>query len=194
MKFTLAGTLAFIIGAVGMSGAASAVADEALYAALKEGGKVVMIRHTDAEGDDPEKSLRLTSPKDCSQEANLTGTGREQAARITERLRAHGIEVAQVLSGEFCRTLQTAEVMFGSAEPWSALNLLNSIPQAEAAFVMEDVNDRIADFQGPGNLFMVTHRPNINTITFVQTEPGDMVVLQSDGTGGFEVLGKIAFK
>lgn len=39
---------------------------------------------------------------------------------------------------------------------------------------------------------MVSHRPNINTITFQNVEAGSLVILQPDGTGMFEVLGVIA--
>ncbi len=166
-----------------------AQADTALWEALAEGGVVVMLRHTEAEDDDMDRSLRLTSPRDCSQEANLTDTGRAQAESLGAALRARGVEVAGVLHGEFCRTLQTAEAAFGQGEGWNALNLLNTIPGDEVDFLMEDVNERIADFTGPGVLFLVTHRPNINLITYQNVEPGDMVLLKGDGMMGFERLG-----
>ena len=179
-----------LFGLAGTAPVSAKEVDESLIEALRAGGKVVLLRHTDAEGGDPELSMRLTSPKDCAQEANLTETGRLDARRLGAWLGDEGIAVTAVFSGEFCRTLQTAEEVFGhSGEPWNALNLYDAMPATESDFLMEDVNDRITDFSGPGNLFLVTHRPNINHLTFVQTEPGDMVVVESDGFGGFNVLG-----
>lgn len=168
-----------------------ALADEALWAALKEGGKVVMIRHTLSEEAEAERSMRL-APGDCAQEVNLTDEGREQARQLKAAIEKHGVPVAGVLSSEFCRARETAELAFGEAEAWNALNLVNAMPAADADFLMEDVRDRIGGFSGEGNLFMISHRPNINTITFQNVEAGSLVVLQPDGTGMFEVLGVIA--
>lgn len=169
----------------------AALADEALWAALKEGGKVVLVRHTIAEEAEPERSMRL-SPEDCSQEAQLTEEGRAQARKLGEALKKHGVSIDEVVSSEFCRARQTMELAFGDGEVWNALNLVNAMPAADADFLMEDVRDRIGGFTGEGNLFMVSHRPNVNTITFQNVEAGSLVVLQPDGTGMFEVLGVIS--
>jgi phosphohistidine phosphatase SixA len=165
-------------------------AKEPLWAALTEGGKVVMVRHTESEEAEPERSLHL-GHGDCSQEQNLSDEGRAQAKALGEAIRRHGAQVAEVLTGEFCRARDTAELAFGEAEEWNALNLLNVLPADEVDFLLEDVRDRIGDFRGPGNLFMVTHRPNINMLTFQNVEAGSLVILEPDGTGGFDVLGVI---
>lgn len=53
---------------------------------------------------------------------------------------------------------------------------------------MEDVRERIGDFDGEGVLVLVSHRSNINTITFQQSEPGDIVVAEPAGFGSFSVM------
>jgi phosphohistidine phosphatase SixA len=165
-------------------------AKEPLWAALTEGGKVVMVRHTESEEAEPERSLHL-SRGDCSEEQNLSDEGRAQARALGDAIGQHGVQVAEVLTSEFCRARETAELGFGGAEGWNALNLLNALPVEDADFLLEDVRDRIGDFRGPGNLVLMTHRPNINTITFQNVEAGSLVILQPDGTGGFDVLGEI---
>ncbi|WP_342745158.1 histidine phosphatase family protein [Thioalkalivibrio denitrificans] len=167
-----------------------AFAKDSLWAALAEGGKVVMVRHTESEEAEPERSLHLAHG-DCSEEQNLSEEGRAQARALADAIRQHGVQVAEALTGEFCRTTETAELVFGGAETWNALNLLNVLPADEVDFLLEDVRDRIGDFRGPGNLFMVTHRPNINMLTFQNVEAGSLVILQPDGTGGFDVVGEI---
>lgn len=138
--------------------------------------------------------MHLSETGDCSAEQNLSPEGREQAEALGARLREHGVIVDVVLSSEFCRARQTAELAFGDHESWSALNLAEILPPAEAEWLMEDVRERLGDFSGDGNLVMVSHRSNINTITFQQTEPGDMVVAEPDDFGGFNVLGTIVRK
>jgi phosphohistidine phosphatase SixA len=146
-----------------------------------------MMRHAQTEEAEPAVAMRLAG--DCSQEQNLSEAGRAQAKAIAAAFAAHEIAVDQVYTSEYCRARETASLAFGQAESWSALNLVESQDQAELAFVMADVEERIGEFQGEGNLVLVTHRSNINTIVFVQTEPGDLVVLSPDGSGTIEVLG-----
>ncbi len=166
--------------------------DAALWGAMAEGGKVVMMRHAQSEEAPAEVSMHLADDGDCSREQDLSAEGREQAEDLGARFREQGVTVDAVLSSEFCRARHTAEAAFGDHESWNALNLAEVLPASEAEWLMEDVRERIGDFSGDGTLVMVSHRSNINTITFQQTEPGDMVVLEPDDFGGFTVLGTIA--
>ncbi len=175
---------------VGTSGALAAE-EEALWAALAEGGKVVMLRHAQSAEATPEVSMHLSADGDCSQEQDLSPEGQMQAERLGERLRAQGVAVDTVMSSEYCRARQTAQRAFGDHQAWGALNLVEMMPESEAEWLMEDVRERIGDFAGEGTLILVSHRSNINTITFQQTEPGDMVVVEPDDFGGFTVLGTI---
>ena len=165
--------------------------DAALWSGLAAGGKVVMMRHAQSEEATAEVSMHLAEDGDCSVEQNLSAEGREQAEEIGTRFQEHGVTVDAVLSSEFCRARETAELAFGDYESWNALNLAETLPASEAEWLIEDVRERIGDFSGEGTLVMVSHRSNINTITFQQTEPGDMVVVEPDDFGGFTVLGTI---
>ncbi|MDZ7752380.1 MAG: histidine phosphatase family protein [Gammaproteobacteria bacterium] len=158
-----------------------------LIAALAEGGKAVMMRHTQTQEAEPEVSMHLSG--DCEEEQNLDATGRAQAEAIAAGFAAHGIAVAEVYSSEFCRARDTARLAFGEFEAWDALNLVEIQDPTDLAFVMADVEERMGEFEGEGNLVLISHRSTINTVTFQQTEPGDMVVLQPDGAGSAEVLG-----
>jgi phosphohistidine phosphatase SixA len=169
----------------------SAADDSALWSALAEGGKVVMIRHTQSEDATPEISMHLSEQGDCTQEQNLSAEGREQARALGALFQERGVPVAAVLSSEFCRARETAELALGGYESWTPLNLIEALPAGESEWLMEDVREKMGDFDGEGVLVLVSHRSNINTITFQQTEPGDIVVTQPDGSGGFSVLGLI---
>jgi phosphohistidine phosphatase SixA len=176
----------------GTAGIGSASDSDSLWAALAEGGKVVMIRHAATEEATAEVSMNLADDGDCSKEQNLTEAGQTQATDLGQRFKEHEVSVDAVLSSQYCRARESAELAFGGYEAWNALNLAEALPSDDAEFLMEDVRERIGDFTGDGNLVMMTHRSNINTITFQQTEPGDMVVVVPDGMGGFATLGRIA--
>jgi len=186
VAFAAASALALI------AGSSPIVADDsALWSALADGGKVVMMRHTQSEEATPEVSMHRSAEGDCSQEQNLSEDGRDQARALGARFEEHGVAVDTVLSSEFCRARQTAELAFGGYEAWTPLNLVESLPAGESEWLMEDVRERMGDFDGDGVLVLVSHRSNINTITFEQTEPGDMVITEPDEFGGFNVLGLI---
>ena len=160
---------------------------QALLQALAEGGKVIMMRHASTEAAEPAVSMNLSG--DCTQEQNLSAEGRAEAQAIAAAFKAHSIKIDKVYSSEFCRARDTATIAFGGAEAWNALNLAESMSADDSAFLMLDVQEKNGDFSGKGNMVMVTHRSNINTITFVQTEPANMVILQPDGVGNTDVLG-----
>ncbi|MBE0511164.1 MAG: histidine phosphatase family protein [Chromatiales bacterium] len=161
-----------------------AAEQETLLKALAEGGKVIMMRHASTEAAEPVVSMNLSG--NCSEEQNLSAEGKAEARAIAEAFKKHGIQIDKVYSSEFCRARDTAQIAFGGAESWAALNLAESMDAGDSAFLMLDVQEKLGDFSGKGNLVMVTHRSNINTIVFQQIDAGDMVVINPNGT---EVLG-----
>ena len=80
-------------------------ADEAIWSALKDGGKVVLMRHAAVDRSSGNPTLHTSG--DCSKELNLSKLGREQAKRIGEMFRARGIFTGDVLASPYCRTMDT---------------------------------------------------------------------------------------
>ncbi|WP_018947140.1 histidine phosphatase family protein [Thioalkalivibrio sp. AKL17] len=183
-----------VAGLIGLGGPAVAQAaadEETLWEALGKGGKVVMMRHTESAEADPEVSMHLSPERDCGEEQELSEAGKAQAEALRGALEDRGIRAEEVLSSELCRARQTAERAFGEFETWDALNLLQTMPEGEQDWLMEDVRDRIGGFDGEGNLFLISHRGNINTVVFENVEPGSLVVVRPEGFGSHEVLGEI---
>lgn len=167
--------------------AATAAEPLDLIGALETGGKVVMLRHTQTAAAEPEVSLHLSG--NCQEEQNLDATGQDQARAIAAALKVHGIPIDLVYTSEFCRARDTARLAFGEFETWDALNLMEIQDQGGLPFLVLDIEERMGRFQGDGNLILVSHRSTINTVTYQQTEPGDMVVLEPDGISSVKVLG-----
>ncbi len=163
-------------------------ADEDIWAQLKTGGNVVLMRHAlPGKTGDP----LLLQLDDCSAQRNLSDTGRKQAQRIGRVFRARSITVNKVFSSRYCRTQETAKLVFGLVTGWQALDLLVVLPDDQKEARTELVAERIGAYKGQGNLVMVTHRPNIDALTFELVSPGGFLVLKPDGAGGFDILGSV---
>jgi phosphohistidine phosphatase SixA len=162
-------------------------ADDALWAALRAGGAVVLLRHASTEpgvGDPP--GYRLD---DCRTQRNLSAAGREEARRIGAAFRARGVAVGEVLSSRWCRCLETARLAFGRAEPWPALDSFFDDRRREAGQTAA-LRARLAAGPGPGARVLVTHQVNITALTGIAPAPGEAVVL-TPGPGGLRVAGRL---
>lgn len=85
----------------------------ALVAALRGGGYVLYFRH--AATDFGQNDERMTGYEDCATQRNLVDKGRADARAIGADIRALGIPVGEVLASPFCRTMETAQLIFGRA-------------------------------------------------------------------------------
>lgn len=175
----------------GVGSAADPTAEEieALWALLRGGGHVLMLRHaaTDGRFGDP-SGFRLG---DCATQRNLTAEGREQARQIGEAFRARGIPVGRVLSSLWCRCLDTAELAFGRVEPLSALN---GGPRRDAALVAaraREVRALLGTAPAGGNLVLVTHNINIRDATGESPEEGQLVIFTPLGGDRFTTVGRL---
>jgi broad specificity phosphatase PhoE len=169
---------------------ASAHADEALWNLLRGGGHVLFIRHASTVpgvGDPP--GFRL---EDCATQRNLSPEGRAEAPRLGERLRREKVPVEWIVSSEWCRCGETAELAFGRVdERWSALNNLFGRPENADAQV-KALRSRIAAWRGRGNLVLVSHGSTALALAGVSPLQGEVVVLAPGGGEGFRVAGRLA--
>jgi phosphohistidine phosphatase SixA len=169
-------------------GATPTRADEALWAALAEGGHVALMRHALAPGTGDPEHFRLD---DCGTQRNLDQAGREQARRTGEAFRERGVEIGQVLSSQWCRCLQTAELL-ALGEAFPPLNSFFGVRE-RAPDQTEAVRALLAqaDAEGP-SLVMVTHQVNITALTGISPRSGEIVVLRLGGPDSFETIGVLA--
>lgn len=170
---------------------ARAADDEAFWALLKEGGKVVLMRHaqTDAGIGDPPGFVL----EECSTQRNLSTQGRTEAVRAGARLRHHGVAVAEVLSSRWCRCLDTARLAFGRVTPAPMLDsVFDRYAPGEAAKTRE-VLTWLAGRARSGsraNVVLVTHAVNIDALAGVSLASGEMAVATLDGPRKLKVLAR----
>jgi phosphohistidine phosphatase SixA len=85
-----------------------------LLAQLRKGGYVLYFRH--AATDFSQNDERMKSYEDCASQRNLIDKGRSDARAIGAAIRELRIPVERVLASPFCRTVETAQLLFGHAE------------------------------------------------------------------------------
>ena len=156
---------------------------------LDEGGYVVMLRHATAPGVGDPENFRLG---DCATQRNLSDAGRKEARRLGERLRAQGIASAKVYSSQWCRCVDTAELLdLGPVEALPALNSFFSRP-ADRAPKLDALRRFLAELPEDGPpVILVTHQVTISAITGRGAASGEGIVLAADGTRRPPVVGTI---
>ncbi|PYM37257.1 MAG: histidine phosphatase family protein [Candidatus Rokuibacteriota bacterium] len=177
-----------MILAAAHAAASAAAADEELWALLKAGGQVIVMRHASTDkslGDPP--SFRLD---DCATQRNLSAEGREEAQRLGAAFRARAIPIGRVLASQWCRCLETARLAFGEPTPWPALNSTFRNRELEPERTRE-VRALAGERPPGGNLVLVTHQLNIAALTSVYPAEGELVVLSPLGGGRFRVAGRL---
>jgi phosphohistidine phosphatase SixA len=161
--------------------------DEHVWAALKEGGKVILLRHTHVvigEG------IGKLAPGNCAAEVNLSPRGVEQAKRLGEAFRAHGIVIGEVLASPYCRCMDTGRLAFGRATAVQYLMPPGVVSESQAASNNDRVLQEILNHHDPSILVLITHDLNISNIVFEASDMGEFFVLQPNGAD-FAVVGKI---
>jgi phosphohistidine phosphatase SixA len=164
-----------------------AQAEEAAWSVMREPGAIILLRHANAPGTGDPAGFVLG---DCSTQRNLDDRGRGQSHAIGEAFRERGVLVGRVLSSQWCRAKETAELAFpGQVGEEPAFNSFfgNRTDEPEATSKARQI---LAQWQGPGVLVVVTHQVNITALTGIAPASGEgVVVALRDGT--VKVLGRL---
>ncbi|HEV7329140.1 MAG TPA: histidine phosphatase family protein [Bosea sp. (in: a-proteobacteria)] len=171
------------------TGAARESAD-ALWDALATPGHIALLRHAEAPGVGDPAGFRIG---DCATQRNLGEQGRAQARRIGDEFRRRGVRVGLVLTSQWCRARDTAQLMsLGTVE--DAPEALNSFfgRSGERESATTALRRRLSSLpRDAGTVVMVTHQVNITALTGVFPRSGDIVVLRREPDGGISVRGTI---
>ena len=168
--------------------AQSAEPDAALWKALHSGGHVALLRHALAPGTGDPPDFRL---RDCRTQRNLSAQGREQAARIGELFRAHGMQIVKVFSSQWCRCLETARLLgLGSVEERPFLNsFFKDFARRESQ--TSELRGWLEKQTLNQPMVLVTHQVNITALTGVYPGSGELVIVRRGENGDLAVVGTI---
>jgi broad specificity phosphatase PhoE len=125
-----------------------------VLAELRYGGYVLYFRH--AATDFSQNDEKMKRYEDCADQRNLVDKGRADARAAGAAIRQLGIPVERVLASPFCRTVETAQLLFGRAE---------RMPEVRGGPAVTAGSDRYAPLKrilaapvrAGGNLVVVSH-------------------------------------
>ena len=152
--------------------------NENLIEKLKDGEKIILIRHALAPGSGDPIKFDLS---DCSTQRNLNTEGIEQSKKIGSFFNKNNIPIDQVLSSEWCRCKDTAKHAFRKFKTFNALNSFFSEKfQKNQKSQMEDLTNFLKKWDDEKNLILVTHYVVILDITNQAVSSGEIVVLDKN--------------
>ena len=165
---------AFICSLYMIIDSAQDITAEPLQKALSQtSANVVFMRHALAPGFGDPTEFQIN---DCSTQRNLNQTGRHQARVIGKYLRDHKIVFDTILSSQWCRCKQTAELLdMGS---WEEFTGLNSFFQghADRADTLKKLQHKLGNLPSDTLVLMITHQVVINAVTRIPPASGGFVV------------------
>ncbi len=141
---------------------------------LKQNNKLIFIRHALAPGNGDPDNFDIF---DCSTQRNLNSVGREQSIDLGNFFDTYNISIHLVLSSEWCRCKETANLAFKKFETFDALNSFydpkfykNKEPQLEKLIKF------INNLENEGNIVFVTHYVVIAAIFGQALKSGEILI------------------
>ena len=147
---------------------------EQLINLVKDGNKIIFIRHAYAPGSGDPINFDLN---DCSTQRNLKHEGIIQSQKIGQLFSKNKIKVDKVLSSEWCRCKDTAKYAFNDYKTFDALNSFY-----DARFTknktkqIKDLKKYISSWNSKKNLVLVTHFVVISETLSMGSASGEIIV------------------
>lgn len=141
---------------------------------LKNGGNLIFIRHAYAPGGGDPDNFIISN---CSTQRNLNEDGKKQSRKIGQFFIKNNISIDKVLSSEWCRCKDTANIAFNKFE---TKNFLNSFFSSKFANnknqQIRDLKEYIKNWESDKNLVLVTHYVLITEVLNYSPSSGEIVI------------------
>ena len=163
----------------------NSLSSEKIINSLKDGKKIVFIRHAIAPGNGDPDNFDIT---DCSTQRNLNDKGRAQSKIIGEFFKSNKILFDKVLTSEWCRCKDTGIIAFGDIETFSALNSFYDQRFAKNKYKqIQNLKKYIKNRKSKKNLILITHYVVILEILNLGISSGEIIITNKN----FELIGNI---
>ena len=173
----------FFIGILNINN--SAFSDDKILKSLKEGKKLVFIRHAIAPGNGDPNNFDIN---DCSTQRNLDENGIEESKKIGLFFKNNKIKIDKVLSSQWCRCKDTAKYAFKNFETFDALNSFYDEKFAEnETKQIKDLKNYIKNWNSEKNLVLITHFVVISSMLNTGSSSGEIIISDKN----FNIIGSI---
>ena len=166
-------------------------------AALRKGGLYIVLRHGVS---DVGTESALVDLENCATQQNLNEQAKRDLAVMGADLAALAIPIGSVLSSPYCRTMESARIVFPGKQITPNDILLRSayVPVAGRP-VPASSDQRLTAFKqmlatvpaGATNVALVTHGEVMRGATNVDAAMGETLIVEPDGKGAFSVLARV---
>ena len=165
----------------------NALSDDRILNSLKEGKKLIFIRHAIAPGNGDPDNFNL---EDCSTQRNLDSNGIEQSKKIGLFFKNNNIKIDKILSSEWCRCKDTANYAFGNFQTFDALNsFYDERFASNETKQIKDLKQYVKNWDSDKNLIFVTHYVVISSILSTASSSGEIIISDKH----FSIIGRKKF-
>ena len=174
---------------------------DALVAALKEGGYVLVLRH--GATDDSQKDIYPFKFDDMAAQRQLNDTGRSMARKLGEALRKLGVPIGEVYTSQLNRAVETGKLMGGKdVSPIEALtdsgagsSSAMANPDGKNARTGRAIRDLVNTPPKAGfNNLAVTHKTNVADAfgkEFADIREGEALVYKTGAAGPAVLIARV---
>ena len=161
--------------------------NDKIQSLLKEGEKLIFIRHAVAPGGGDPVDFDILR---CETQRNLSKEGIAQSKNMGKFFLENNIKIDKVLSSEWCRCKQTAQYAFNKYETKRFLNSFFSEKFASNKNKqITDLKKYINEWSSDNNLVLVTHYVLILEVLNITSSSGELIVTDKN----FNVLARQNF-
>ena len=148
--------------------------NEVIIQSLKDGGKLIFIRHAYAPGAGDPENFKISK---CSTQRNLDYRGIKQSKKIGLFFKGNSIKIDKILSSEWCRCKDTAFIAFNEYQTKSFLNsFFSSKFKNNKERQIEELKKYIKDHNNDENFIFVTHFVVISELLSYGSSSGEIIV------------------
>lgn len=181
-----------LLAGVAAHARAQTLTGDALLAALRRGGYVIVMRHAASPRQVPDR--QSANADNVTLERQLDETGRATATAMGAALRDLKIPIGTVLTSPTYRAIETVKLAkLANPQPVQELGDGGQSMQGVAGSAAAWLQKKVTEFPAGTNMLLVTHMPNISgafpTVTGVAD--GEALVFGPDGKGGAAVVARI---
>ena len=145
---------------------------------LKNGGKLIFIRHAYAPGSGDPDNFDIN---DCFSQRNLNNAGKKQAKKIGNFFINNNLLINKVYSSEWCRCKETAFIAFKNYKTKKFLNSFFSAQYFKNKNVqMINFKKFIDNWDNEQNIVFITHYVVISEILNYEPTSGEIIIASKD--------------
>ena len=159
--------------------------NESLIQSLKEGDKLIFIRHAYAPGNGDPENFIISK---CSTQRNLDYRGIKQSKKIGSFFKDNSINIDKVISSQWCRCKNTARIAFKNYKTKSFLNSFYSSKFAKNKDnQIKNLKSYVDNLNNNENIVFVTHYVVISEALSYSPSSGEIVIADKK----FNIIGTI---